>query len=32
VDYFDSVSWDWTFEARSPAQLEKLKALTGRTG
>jgi iron(III) transport system substrate-binding protein len=31
VDYFDSVSWDWTFESRSPAQLEKLKALTGRT-
>jgi iron(III) transport system substrate-binding protein len=31
VDYFDSVTWDWTFESRSPAQLEKLKVLTGRT-
>ena len=32
VDYFDSVTWEWTFEARNPAQLERLKALTGRTG
>jgi iron(III) transport system substrate-binding protein len=32
VEYFDNVGWDWTFEARSPAQMERLKALTGRTG
>ncbi len=30
VEYFDIASWDWTFEARSPAQLERLKAITGR--
>lgn len=30
--YFDSVSWERTFEARSPAQREKLKILTRRAG
>jgi iron(III) transport system substrate-binding protein len=32
VTYFDSATWEWTYEARNPAQLEKLKVLTGRAG
>jgi hypothetical protein len=32
VAYFDAAGWEWTFESRNPAQLERLKALTGRPG
>jgi iron(III) transport system substrate-binding protein len=29
-DYFDTASWEWTFDARNPDEMERLKRLTGR--